>query len=181
MALSEEDKKALLGMARATIESYVRDGRVPDFDVTAAALLEKRGAFVTLHKNGRLRGCIGLFACDKPLYRTVIDMAVAAATQDPRFPPVSPGELDSLRIEISVLSPMKKVEDVGEIEVGRHGIYIVKGGSRGVLLPQVAVEHGFDREEFLDQTCLKAGLPPGCWRQCADIYIFEAEVFSEGD
>lgn len=179
MALTEPEKTKLLGIARSALESRLGPGEVPDFDPDEPALASDAGAFVSLHRGGHLRGCIGVFSSDEPLYRTVVSMAIAAATQDPRFIPVTAEELASISIEISVLSPMKKIEDVTEIEVGRHGIYIIKGVHRGVLLPQVAVEHGFDRYTFLDQTCMKAGLAPGEWREGAGIYIFEAEIFKE--
>ncbi len=179
MPLTEEEKQELLKIARASIEAHLKGLPEPEFDVTSRGLLEKRGAFVTLHREGRLRGCIGVFESQKPLYRTVAEMALSAAFNDPRFPPLSPHELDSIDIEISALSPLREINDPNEIEVGRHGIYIIKGAHRGVLLPQVAVEHGFDRETFLDQTCLKAGLGPGCWREGARILVFEAEIFSE--
>jgi len=181
MALSKEDKGLLLRIARETLESYIRYKKVPPFDVSSPSLLERRGAFVSLHKEGELRGCIGVFTSDKPLYLTVADMAIAASTQDPRFSPVTANELSLIDIEVSVLTPLKRINDISEIEVGRHGIYIVKGLYRGVLLPQVAKEHGWDRETFLDHTCLKAGLPPGSWKGGMEVYTFEAEVFGEED
>ena len=144
-------------------------------------LMEKRGAFVTINKKGELRGCIGIFTSDKPLYLTVADMAVSASAQDPRFIPIVASELSQISIEISCLTPLKKIKDVSEIEVGRHGLYIMKGLYRGVLLPQVATEYGWDRDAFLEHTCLKAGLNTSCWKEGADIYTFEAEVFSEED
>ncbi len=145
------------------------------------ALKEPGGAFVTLHKYGELRGCIGTFQAEKPLYLVVKEMALSAAFNDPRFPPLSTEELPEVEIEISVLSPLARGKPE-EVEVGRHGIYLIKGIFRGVLLPQVAVEHGWDRETFLDHVCLKAGLPPGCWRDPeTEIYLFTAEVFSERD
>jgi len=179
MGFSNEDKLLLLKIARQTIESYVRIKKIPVFDVQSPALLEKRGAFVSLKKKGELRGCIGVFISDKPLYLTVIDMAISAATQDPRFMPMTASELSEISIEISCLSPMKKVKDVSEVKVGRDGLYIVKGYCRGVLLPQVAVECCWDRDTFLEHTCLKAGLPANGWKNGADIYTFNAEVFGE--
>ncbi len=179
--LTGEEKKALLKLARRTIETYLREGRIPAYEPPSRGLLTQRGAFVTLHKDSRLRGCIGTFLSTRPLYQTVQEMAVAAATQDPRFPPLTLEELPEVEIEISVLSPLKRIEDVKEVEVGRHGLYIVKGLNRGVLLPQVATEQGWDRETFLAHTCLKAGLPPDAWKEGADIYTFTADVFSESD
>lgn len=164
-------------IARETIESYVRIKKIPAFEVNSPVLLEKRGAFVSLHKNGELRGCIGIFTSDKPLYQTVADMAVSASTQDPRFMPLAASDLSHISIEISSLSPMKKIKDISEIEVGRHGLYIVKGYCRGVLLPQVATEYCWDITQFLEHVSLKACLPTDGWKDGADVYIFEAEVF----
>lgn len=180
MPLTGPEKDELLTIARESIEAHVK-GTDPKVEKvwTSENLLKDAGAFVSIHRQGRLRGCIGTFASPAPLYKTVMDMAVAAASQDPRFPPVDESELKYIKIEISVLSPLKEVKDPSEIEIGKHGIYIIKGLSRGVLLPQVATEHGFDREEFLDQTCLKAGLPEGSWRKGASIFIFDAEIVKE--
>ena len=179
MVLTDKDKDLLLTIAREAIVRRLggASDEVPPFEVPA--VLEARcGAFVTLHMNGQLRGCIGQFVSNKPLFLTIADMARSAAFQDPRFHPVTRDE--ELHIEISVLTPLKKIKDVEEIEVGMHGIYMVKGSDRGVLLPQVATENGFDRLTFLDQTCMKAGIAPGCWREPdTEIYTFEAEIFSE--
>jgi AmmeMemoRadiSam system protein A len=181
MALNEEEKNTLLTIARTTIESYLQRSSIPSFEVDSPALIERRGAFVTIHKGWSLRGCIGVFNSEKPLFKTVSDMAVASATQDPRFPPVESSEIVEIVLEISALTQPRKIDDVFQIELGRHGLYILKGLHRGVLLPQVATEHGFDLNTFLAQTCLKAGLPSGSWKEGADIYVFEAEVFREGD
>ncbi|HAG49972.1 MAG TPA: AMMECR1 domain-containing protein [Deltaproteobacteria bacterium] len=181
MPLSKEDKLLLLKIVRETIESYIKTKKIPPFNVSSPALLEHRGAFVSIKTKGNLRGCIGIFASEKPLYLTVVDMAVATATQDPRFIPLTATELSLITIEISCLTALKKVKDTTEIEVGRDGLYIVKGYCRGVLLPQVAVECCWDKETFLEHTCLKAGLPSDGWKDGADIYTFEAEVFGEGD
>ncbi len=178
--LSDTEGKILLKMAREAIETYVRDRKTAKFDVHAPALKEDAGAFVTIHKDGGLRGCIGTFASPNPLHKTITDMAVSAATKDPRFIPLSPSELGEVSLEISVLSPLKESRDINEIVVGRHGLYIVKGRNRGVLLPQVAVEHNMDRESFLENTCLKAGLKPDAWKDGATIFTFEAEIFKEG-
>ena len=179
MPLTTEEKKILLEIARASIEAHLAHKPMPAPDVKSPGLLEKRGAFVSLHAKGRLRGCIGVFLSTTPLYETISDMAISAATKDDRFYPVTKEELGGIEIEISVLTPLMKISDVAAIEVGRHGIYIIKGSKRGVLLPQVAIEYGFDRETFLDQTCIKAGLRPGSWKDRADIYVFEAEIFKE--
>ncbi|KMY65763.1 hypothetical protein AAU61_20220 [Desulfocarbo indianensis] len=180
--LNQEEKKRLLRIARQTIESHVTGGKAGGDHATLEGLGFKRGAFVTIHRRGALRGCIGNFFSDQPLANTVEEMAVAAASHDPRFPPVSPAELGELDLEISVLSPLREVEDVNEIQVGEHGIYIFSPRGRGVLLPQVATEYGWDRDTFLDQTCLKAGLEPGCWRDPqTKVLVFSAQVFGEKD
>ncbi len=178
--LTQEEKKQLLAIARRTISRYVSGAEPPKVRITSPGLGLKRGAFVTLHKQGMLRGCIGNFRSDLPLAENVQNMAIAAATQDPRFPPVSPFELDDIDIEISVLSPLRPIKDINEIQVGTHGIYIVSPRGSGVLLPQVATEYGWDRLTFLDQTCLKAGLEPGCWqRPDVEVLVFSADVFGE--
>jgi AmmeMemoRadiSam system protein A len=141
-------------------------------------LSQERGAFVTLHKNGSLRGCIGYIVPVAPLHETVKQMAVAAAFDDPRFPPLSEEELKNINIEISALTPLKKINDINEIQVGKHGILIKKGFASGVLLPQVATDYNWDRLTFIEQTCMKAGLTENCWREKdTEIYIFSAEIF----
>ncbi|MBI3754509.1 MAG: AmmeMemoRadiSam system protein A [Deltaproteobacteria bacterium] len=179
MPLSQEDKSLLLKIAREAIESYVSSKKIPAFEAHTPALMERQGAFVCIKEKGELRGCIGIFTSDKPLYLTVADMAVSAATQDPRFMPLVASELSQISIEISCLSPMKKIKAISEIEVGRHGLYIVKGYCRGVLLPQVATEYCWDITQFLEHASLKACLPTDGWKDGAEIYIFEAEVFRE--
>lgn len=177
--LNEVEKQALLRLARATLQDYLTQGTIPRFEPTLPGLKGKWGAFVTLNEDGQLRGCIGHMWSNDELWYTVQQMAVAAATKDPRFPPVSPEELAHIRIEISVLSPLQRVEDVSEIEVGRDGLYITYGPYSGVLLPQVATEWGWDRGEFLRQVCLKAGLPADAWGRGATLYRFQAQVFAE--
>lgn len=178
--LTEAEKKTLLELARSTIEARVKGTPKPSFDGNGGALSANSGAFVTIHNaDGSLRGCIGTFASPNPLFKTIMDMSVSAATGDPRFVPLDKTELNGVWIEISVLSPLKEIADVSEIEIGRHGLYIIKGANRGVLLPQVATECGFDRVEFLRNTCLKAGLKPGAWKEGATIFTFEAEIFRE--
>jgi AmmeMemoRadiSam system protein A len=145
---------------------------------TAAVLSRPSPAFVTLRCGDELRGCIGHLEADRPLADVVARAAVAAATEDPRFPPVTAAELDELAVEISVLGPMQLVSDPMTIEVGRHGLVVHAGARRGLLLPQVASEWGWDRETFLEQLCVKAGLPRGAWRT-AELFIFEAEVFGD--
>jgi AmmeMemoRadiSam system protein A len=177
--LSSEEKKLLLQIARDSIAEAVTRGATAVRKVDNGNLASKRGCFVTIKTMGKLRGCIGSFTSAKPLYAAVQEMAVAAATRDPRFYPLGPEELDSVELEISVLSPLKKIDSIEEIQVGIHGLYIEKDMFRGVLLPQVATEYGWDRVTFLAQTCMKAGLDKEAWKNEADIYIFSAQVFSE--
>lgn len=152
---------------------------IPDTCFTEPNLNRHCGCFVTIHQFGQLRGCIGNFVSDKPLYELVREMAVAAATQDPRFYPMKKEDLVSFELEISVLSPLIPIESTDDISVGVHGLYIVKGNSRGVLLPQVATEYGWDRETFLRHTCLKAGLPENAWQKDCMIYRFSAQICKE--
>jgi AmmeMemoRadiSam system protein A len=160
----------------------VSGGTAPRSTLASRALDTECGAFVTLHKDGRLRGCIGYVRALKPLRRTVAEMAIQAALHDPRFPAVTASEVPSLDIEISVLSPLEEVDDVSSIEVGKHGLIVQDGARSGLLLPQVATEQGWDRDTFLDHTCLKAGLPAGSWkREGVTILRFTAEVFGESE
>ncbi len=179
--LNTEQKKKLLKIARESLEYYLKEGKEKTFNVTDKALTEKSGAFVTLKKHGELRGCIGYIIAVKPLYETVAEMAIAAGTKDNRFMPVTLNEMKDITIEITVLSPLKKINSIDEIEVGKHGLYIKKGFFSGLLLPQVATEYGWDKIEFLENTCYKAGLPKDAWKEGAEIYIFSGEVFSEED
>jgi AmmeMemoRadiSam system protein A len=178
LQLTEEEKDQLLGLARRALEEAVRFRRMPELAEPAGALRTPCGAFVTLEKQGRLRGCIGQIEAARPLYLTVQDCARAAALDDPRFDPVSPSELPSLRLEISILSPLADIVPE-EVEVGRHGLLISRGAQRGLLLPQVAVEWNWDRRQFLEETCLKAGLPPDAWQHRARIQAFTAQVLKE--
>jgi AmmeMemoRadiSam system protein A len=186
--LTFQDKTRLLQIARRAIEDRLSGEERPSGNTeipgpgegTSAVLKEKRGVFVTLHKKGELRGCIGYIQGLKPLYQAVGEMAQAAAFGDPRFPPVSVEEWPELEVEISVLTPLQKVADLSEIDVGQHGLLIVKNGRSGLLLPQVASEYGWDRRTFLEHTCLKAGLPTKAWQDPnTEIYRFGAEVFGE--
>ena len=181
LVLSAEDKKTLMHIARTTIEKSVKGEKVPEFEVDSPILKEKRGAFVTIRKHNQLRGCIGYIEGIKPLYQTVRLMAEAAALNDPRFNPVTSQELSSIDLEISVLTPLRKIENVSEIQVGKHGILLKKGYNQGVFLPQVATEQGWDRNTFLNELCFKAGInDPDCWKaQDAELYIFSADVFEE--
>lgn len=179
--LTPDQQKFLLETARRAIERYLETGGRFRPDVADARLLEKRGAFVTLKMGGELRGCIGYPLPYKPLAETIAEMAVAAASQDYRFEPLTAGELSETRIEISVLGLPEPVKSPQDVEVGRHGIIISKGGHRGLLLPQVPVEQGWDRETYLSHGCLKAGLGPDEWKKGAEIEVFTAQVFSEPD
>ncbi len=177
--LTSGERTELLRAARRTLEEYLTSHRAPTIETASPALLEPRGAFVTLHTGKHLRGCIGTFEASDPLLDTVQRMAIAAATNDPRFPRVEAEELPALHLEISALSALRpaRAEDV---KVGVHGIYITRGFNRGVLLPQVATENNWDRDTFLDHTCMKAGLHPGAWREPdTKIELFSAEVFGE--
>lgn len=181
MALTAPERAALLGIARAAIRAHLGLGPAPELP-RAGALGEERGAFVTLHRAGELRGCVGTFTPKGPLSVTVAEMAVAAASDDPRFPAVVPEEVDELEYHVSALSPRRRVKGPADIEVGRHGLVIAKNWHRGTLLPRVAVEQGWDARQFLKHTCLKAGLPAEAWEEPdAVIEVFEAEEFGEGE
>ncbi|PID38132.1 MAG: AMMECR1 domain-containing protein [Proteobacteria bacterium] len=182
--LDAEQRAELLSVARRRLERHFDSGQ-PSVEVSDPALLRPAGAFVSLHRRAptagapRLRGCIGTFEERDPLVDTVERMTIAAATQDPRFSAVRAEELTELAIEISVLSPRRRVS-AEEVVVGRHGVFITLGSRRGVLLPQVATEHGWDRQTFLEHTCQKAGLPRDTWRDAqTQIEVFSAQVFGE--
>ena len=177
--LSSKSRELLLELARKAITAAVRTEKVAACEVTDAQLLGPQGCFVTIKRNGALRGCIGNFSSDKPLYQLVQEMAVSAATRDPRFYPMKEEDLNGFELEISVLSPLTKIDSPEQVVVGTHGLYLEKNFSRGVLLPQVAVEQGWDRELFLSQTALKAGLRRDDWKEGADLYVFTAQVFGE--
>jgi len=181
LSLSKEQKSQLLEIAKTSVERYILENQMPDFDITDSLLNESLGAFVTLKKHGQLRGCIGRFEPDIPLFQVVSQMAVAAATQDARFKPVQASELNDLDYEISVLSPLRKIDDWREIELGKHGVQIKQGLRSGVFLPQVATENNWDLDKFMGELCSqKAGLSWDCWKDGqVDIYIFTAEVFEE--
>jgi hypothetical protein len=179
--LNEKERKALLSLARRTIQQYLRTGHMPETAPSAlpAALTTPCGAFVTLYKHSSLRGCIGRFEMTAPLYTVVQEMAVASATQDSRFTPVDSSELGDLRIEISVLTPMRRITSINELEPGKHGIYIKKGNRSGTFLPQVAKETGWTKEEFLGHCARdKAGIGWDGWKE-AELYVYEALVFGE--
>jgi len=172
-----EEQRTLIELAHRAIEAAL-DGKHVETTAPTPRLEEKRGAFTTLHLNGSLRGCVGYVEAIYPLYRTVAETAVAAAFYDSRFWPVTPQEAPELKIDISVLSVPRPIQPE-EVEVGRHGLVVSHNGRRGLLLPQVPVEHGWDRDTFLAQTCLKAGLPVDAWQNGALLQGFTAEVFGE--
>ena len=177
--LTEEDRRSLLLLARRSLEAAVRREPKPAPSELSAGLEARLGAFVSLHKKGALRGCIGYLQAELPLYRTVMEAAEAAALRDPRFPPVQLPELPDVELEISVLSVFRAVRP-DEIQIGAHGLMITQDRARGLLLPQVAVARQWDRERFLEEACRKAGLPPDAWRHGATtIEGFTAEVFGE--
>lgn len=178
-ALNKDLQQYLLILARDAIRNHLAGKPKPKVDRKDKILFEKRGAFVTLTIGGELRGCIGYPLPVKPLAEAVLDMAVAAAVQDPRFDPLEAEDLDKVRIEISVLSLPHKVSGPEEVEVGKHGIIISKGGYKGLLLPQVPTENDWDRETYLRAGCLKAGLDQNEWKKGVTIEVFTAQVFHE--
>ena len=178
--LSATEKEQLLKIARQTLETHLAGEDVPVVEVEPGVLTEQRGAFVTLNKQGQLRGCIGYIQPVKPLAQAVQEMAIAAATKDMRFKPVEKEELEDIEIEISVLSRLEKVKKTDEIKIGRDGLYIVKGRQGGLLLPQVATDNKWDRKEFLENVCYKAGLPKDAWKDKETIlFKYSADVFQE--
>jgi hypothetical protein len=182
-SLNSKEKESLLHIARQTMEAYVADGKVPPVDPKALSpkIREPYGAFVTLKKYGQLRGCIGRFEATGPLYEVVQQMAVASSTQDSRFLPVTEEEFDDIDIEISVLTPMKRIYSVDEFQLGKHGIYMKKGYASGTFLPQVAHETGWNTEEFLGHCAKdKAHIGWDGWKD-AELYVYEAYVFGEED
>jgi MEMO1 family protein len=178
LGLTDGEKRVLKEIARTTIQCALDKSPLPGFQDLTPTLREPRGAFVTLEKNHQLRGCIGFIEAVKPLHETIREMAQAAAFRDPRFPPLRKEEWPQVEVEISVLTPMRRIQDVSEIQVGTHGLMIVRGPYRGLLLPQVATDYGWDPKTFLEHTCTKAGLPTDAWKDPdAKIYVFSADVF----
>jgi hypothetical protein len=177
--LQASEKKTLLAFARETILRYLTTETVPLARNFAGRINVLQGAFVTLRKNGELRGCIGHIPADLELGKTVGTMALQSAFNDSRFPPVQLNELKNLEIEISALTPMHPIASPNEIVLGRDGVLMSKSGNSAIFLPQVATENNWDRTEMLDNLCRKAGLPPGCWKQDTRFQVFQADVFSE--
>ena len=180
-SLTGHEKNELLALARKSVEYAVREKKAYEPTASASEVLnEERGAFVTLRKSGELRGCIGYTSAVKPLYMTVRDTATLAALRDTRFQPVSASELPQIDYEVSVLSPLRRVLDIRQIKVGQHGLLMKNGAYEGLLLPQVPVDERWDRQRFLEETCAKAGMRSGCWKdENTDIFMFTAVVFGE--
>ena len=180
--LSSEDKRVLLEIAHKAIEHQLFGSRSQPIIPKSPSLLAQKGVFVTLVKEGDLRGCIGRVEPQHPLFQTVSEMAQAAAFNDPRFPPLTVSELPQITIEISVLSPLGRLTNVDALQIGRDGLVVRRGFSSGLLLPQVASQNRWSAEEFLSQVCFKAGLPMDAWQEPGtELFTFSAEVFSEGD
>lgn len=180
--LTNEEKNFLLGLARNTIQKFLKNEPIKKQAFFSENLKTKTGAFVTLHIDGRLRGCIGYVAGIKPLQEAIQDLAISAAFNDPRFQPVTLDQVDKIDIEISVLTPLQRVEDTAEIKIGRDGLLIKQPPFEGLLLPQVATEYGWNVPTFLSETCHKAGLDGNCWQdKSTEIYRFQALIFSEHD
>ena len=175
---SEEDRRRLLQLARDAIAAHIRGSRPPAVE-HMEIFARPGGAFVTIHNHGELRGCIGHIAADEPLGVVVPRCAVAACSTDPRFPAVSAAELGDIDLELSLLGALEPITGPGNVDIGRHGLVVELGWHRGLLLPQVATEWGWDSATFLSHTCRKAGLPPDAWREGAQLWRFDAEVFSE--
>ena len=179
LQLPEAERRALLELARRALTEAVLHGNVMEVPSSMGLLAHPAGVFVTLHNAGRLRGCLGQVEALLPLAEAVAQMAIAVSRADPRFEPVTAGELTGLEIEISVLSPMKPVA-AEQVEVGLHGLLVRRGAFRGLLLPQVPEQYQWSRERFLEETCVKAGLPRDAWKDPdTQIEAFTAEVFSE--
>ena len=181
--MDKQAKKILLDIARRSIEAVVKQEPMPPFPIDHPDLQGEQGAFVTIKTRGQLRGCIGNFTSNIPLYQLVSEMAISSATEDPRFEfnRIKPSELEQLEIEISVLSPLKQIKNPLDFELGKHGIFIKKGFRTGCFLPQVAIETGWSKEEFLSHCCSsKAGLAHEAWKQeNVEIYTFTAEIIEE--
>lgn len=177
-SLRQDEKEYLKNLVRLRIAARLAGKHAETPEPPSDRLRERFGAFVTLTLRGRLRGCIGHIVGDMPLFETIGEMAEAAAFGDPRFSPLTAREFTDIAIEISILSPLTPCPDPARVEVGRHGLLVQRGHHSGLLLPQVPVEWGWDREQFLDQTCVKAGMRPGCWKlPDTTLFWFEAEVF----
>ena len=177
--LSEADRRALLELARNAIREAVLHRKLPELIPSGGVFSERRGVFVTLHVRGQLQGCIGVTEPSESLGEAIVRCAVSAALEDPRFVPMKEPQLEQMSIEISLLSPIQPILPE-TIEIGRHGLLVVNHAQRGLLLPKVAIEHGLTREQFLEETCRKAGLPRQAWKDAeTQIFGFTCEVFSD--
>ncbi len=178
--LQKREQLSLLQFARATITAKLRHEMPPLFQYPTHPFDLKRGVFVTLTKNKKLRGCIGLVHGVKPLYEAVADAAESAAFADPRFPPLELKELPKIKIEISVISPLKRVKSMSQVKVPKHGVMLRHGEASGILLPQVAAKNKWNTQTLLEHVCLKAGLQKGSWRDATtELMVFEAQIFAE--
>lgn len=176
-----DDRDDLLDLARKAILVHIQRGSLPDFDIPEGPLHQEVGAFVSLHLHGELRGCVGRLEGEGPLYHTVAEMAVAAATEDGRFEPLPAADLRHTEIEISIPGPIRPIS-AEAIELGTHGLYVVRGRHRSVLLPQVPLQFGWSREEFLAEGCRRAGLSEGAWKEPETMLLcFTAQVFGDTD
>lgn len=176
--LSDKEKKILINIVKQAIKARLDNNKLPDFYYDQEALNQEVGAFITLKIDRQLRGCVGAITAKEPLHKTISDMALQAAFHDPRFSPLKMDEYDGLEVEISVLTPFKKIKSIDEIEVGKHGLMINREYNSGLLLPQVAAEHNWDRNTFLEHACIKAGLGIDAWKDNGvEIFIFSAEIF----
>lgn len=180
MAPSESDLRDLLKLARQSLEEFTRTGTTSVYRPASEKIQERAGVFVTLRRGGELRGCIGTLDPGKPLYVSVRDMTIAAAMEDPRFDPVTEDELGNITIELSIMGPLEVVQDVTRVRIGKHGLCVVQGPRRGVYLPQVAVEQGWDVQTFVEETCRKAGLKSSAWKKSStQLFTFETIKVSE--
>jgi uncharacterized protein len=178
--LQDDEKRELLRIARTSLKEYLLSGRVPPGAPHRKCMTEPAGCFVTLHRDHKLRGCIGKLDETAPLYKAIQEMAVAAASRDPRYQPVSVEELTLLTIEVAVLGPRRQIKGPDEVEIGTHGVCVSSGARRGLLLPHAAVENGWDAATFLGKACERAGLPVDTWRgPTATLEVFSAQVFDE--
>lgn len=178
--LSREEERALLDLARRAVAARLESQPPPRLEDPPPRLLLPQGAFVSLHIDGKLRGCVGMIVAERPLAETVAACAAASATEDPRFDALDPSELEAVTIEISALDPPFRMADPAGLQIGVHGLLVTQGRRRGLLLPQVALDQGWDVRTFLEETCLKAGLPADAWSKGATVEAFSAQVFAEG-
>jgi len=178
LELTESQKKTLIAIVHKTLRSYLETGKLQKIEKNDPLLKQKCGAFVTLHRFGNLRGCIGHIQADMPIYKIIQEMAISAATLDPRFQAVTIDELKDITVEISLISPLFKIS-VDQIKIGVHGLMVIYKGRRGLLLPRVPAERNWDVKTYLDNLCLKAGIPTDIWDDDPELYAFTAIEFGE--